>query len=111
MSCRQTIISNLVFCVIRQDYVVKERTIQDAYHKLYASSRINDREDAPSREEFVTFIDDLIARFKEYPTEQASLIKKAEKAKNDALPDKRTWLALKHLENTLKFTYDLDLPK
>lgn len=111
MSCRQITLCSLVFSVIKQDYPINERTIQEVYHKLCADSRVGATEDAPTQKDVVAFIDELIGRFKQYPVEQVALIKRAEKAKEEDVPDKRTWLALKHLENTLKFTYDLDLPK
>lgn len=111
MSCRQIALCSLVFSVIKQDYPINERTIQGAYHKLFADSRVSTTEYAPTQKDVVAFIDELTSRFRQYPVEQVALIKRAEKAKDDPVPDKRTWIALKHLENTLKFTYDLDLPK
>ena len=101
MSCRSTIITSMVFSLLRQDYLTKEKDIQDSYHNLYASSHKKSEDPVPTRQEVIDFLDSIIARFKKYPVEQAALIAKAEAAKNDPIPDSRTWFSLVNLEKAL----------
>lgn len=91
----------MVFSLLRQDYVAKEKDIQDIYHSLYASSHNKSADPAPTRQEVIDFLDSIIARFKKYPAEQVALIAKAEGAKSDPIPDSRTWFSLVNLEKAL----------